>query len=150
MHPEAGPPRPEVYPDVSGSPVPQGPSSLQKIIPFLGIIASVICGGLWALYTTLRIGQNEPVDCLTPIIMVMFPAGLWIFSQQLDRILDPLFVIRDTLPRPLLVGAAFALPLVLGVICGSITRAGYGAMRWTVVISILGAYVLTRKRQVQG
>jgi len=125
------------------------PSAMQKILPFLGIILSVTCGGLWALYTTLRIGQSEPVDCLTPIFMVMLPGSLWIFSKQIDRLLDPVFEIRDRFPRPILVGAALALPVMLGLVCASIRTAGYGAMRWTAVISILGAYLLTRKRQVQ-
>ncbi|MBN1264132.1 MAG: hypothetical protein JXA25_01470 [Anaerolineales bacterium] len=134
-----------------GSPSPsREPSTVQKIMPFLGIILSAACGGLWSLYTMLRIGESEPVDCLTPIVMVMFPVGLWIFSKQIDQLLDPVFAVRDKYPRPIMIGAALALPLMLGIVCSSVRTAGYGAMRWTAILSIIGAYLLTRKRQVRA
>ena len=126
----------------------QASSTREKIMPFIGLILSVSCGGLWALYTTLRIGENEPVDCTTPLIMVLIPLGLGFFSKPIDQILNPLYRMRDNFPRPLLIGAAFALPFVLGIVCSSFSSSGYGAIRWTAIISILGAYILTRKQQV--
>jgi len=134
---------------VPAQPSPQQPSSRrQKVMPFIGLILSASCGGIWALYTTLRVGQGEPVDCMTPIIMVLLPLGLWLLSKPIDQVLGPVFAVRDNFPKPILIGAAFALPFVLGVICSSFSTAGYGAMRWTAILSILGAYLLTRKRQV--
>jgi len=96
----------------------------------------------------LRIGENEPVDLLTPFIMVVLPLVFWFFSKSIDRTMDSFYARRDQLPRPLLIGAALALPFVLAVFLSSFSSAGYGAMRWTAFLSISGAYLLTRKRQV--
>jgi hypothetical protein len=86
---------------------------------------------------------------MTVFILGGLPISLWIFRKQLGVLLRPLEPIRSNFPRPILLGIAFAIPVVLGVIFSSITSSGYGAMRLSAIISILSAFVLTRKPEVQ-
>jgi hypothetical protein len=125
--------------------LPDLPSSLRPLLPFAGLILSTSCGVLWTLYTFLRVGQGEAADCMTPFILGGLPIALWIFRKPIGVLLRPLEPIRSTIPRPVLLGAAFAVPVVLGVLLSSLTYSGYGAMRLSAIISILAAYVLTRK-----
>ncbi len=116
-----------------------------RLIPFVGLIASTSCGLLWTMYTMLRLGQGESADYLTPFIMAGIPITLWMVSGPIDRILAPFQAMRQRLPRPLLLGAALALPIVLGLACTAFDSSGYGGMRWTALLSIVGAHVLTRQ-----
>lgn len=120
---------------------PQSP--LRALVPFAGLIVSSSCGLLWGLYTMLRLGQGEPADLLTPLLAIGLTFALWIFQRPLGILMAPVSSALRPLPRPLLIGAAMALPVLTGLFCASLTSYGYGAMRWTVVISMLGAYVLT-------
>ena len=125
--------------------LPELQSNLRPLLPFAGLILSTSCGVLWTLYTLLRVGQGEAADCITPFILGGLPISLWIFRKPIVVLLRPLEPIRSTIPRPVLLGAAFAVPVVLGVLLSSLTYSGYGAMRLSAIISILVAYVLTRK-----
>ena len=87
---------------------------------------------------------------MTPFILGGLPIGLWIFRKPIGVLLRPLEPIRRTIPRPVLLGAAFAVPVVLGVLFSSVTSYGYGAMRLSAIISILAAYVLSRKPERAG
>ena len=130
--------------------LPQLPSNLRPMLPFAGLILSTSCGVLWTLYTFIRVGQGEQADCMTPFILGGLPIALWLFRKPIGVFLRPLEPIRRTIPRPVLLGAAFAVPVVLGVLFSSVTSYGYGAMRLSAIISILAAYVLTRKPQKAG
>jgi len=132
----------------AATPVPAArPSRWRALIPFGGLILSISCGVLWMLYTTLRVGQNEPVDLLTPLIMIALPLGMWFFRKPIDQLMRPFEPLRNGIPRPMRIGAAFALPIVIGLVCSSTSSYGYGAMRWTVLISMVGAYILTYKTE---
>jgi hypothetical protein len=113
------------------------------------LILSTSCGVVWTLYTFLRIGQGEQADCLTPFILGGLPIALWFFRKPIDAFLRPFEPVRSNLPRPMLMGIAFAIPVVLGVLFSSVTSYGYGAMRLSAIISILAAYVLTRRPEMQ-
>jgi hypothetical protein len=130
--------------------LPQLPSNLRPLLPFAGLILSTSCGVLWTLYTFIRVGQGEQADCMTPFILGGLPIALWIFRKPIGVLLRPLEPIRRTIPRPVLLGAAFAVPVVLGVLFSSLTSYGYGAMRLSAIISILAAYVLSRKPERVG
>lgn len=143
----AQPPKPPKKPVASKSTfkLPKLPSNLRPLLPFAGLIFSTSCGVIWTLYTYIRVGQGEQADCMTPFILGGLPIALWIFRKPIGVFLRPLEPIRSTIPRPVLLGAAFAVPVVLGVLFSTISTIGYGAMRFSAVISILTAYVLTRK-----
>ena len=129
--------------------LPELPSNLRPLLPIAGLILSTSCGVLWTLYSFLRVGQGEQADCMTVFILGGLPILLWIFRKQLGVLLRPLEPIRSTFPRPILMGVAFAIPVVLGVLFSSVTSYGYGAMRLSAIISILSAFVLTRRPEVQ-
>jgi hypothetical protein len=130
--------------------LPELSSSLRPLLPFAGLILSTSCGVLWTLYTFIRVGQGEPADCMTPFILGGLPIALWVFRKPIGVYLRPLEPIRRTIPRPVLLGAAFAVPVVLGVLLSTITSYGYGAMRLSAFISILVAYVLSRRPERTG
>lgn len=125
--------------------LPKLPSNLRSLLPFAGLILSSSCGVLWTLYTLLRVGQGEQADFLTPFILGGLPIALWIFRKPIGVFLQPLEPIRSRIPRLMRIGAAFAVPVVVGVLLSSLTSYGYGAMRLSAIISILAAYVLTRR-----
>ena len=144
------PAKPSKSPKVTTGPktpfkLPQLPNNLRPLLPFAGLILSTSCGVIWTLYTFIRVGQGEQADCMTPFILGGLPIALWIFRKPIGVFLRPLEPVRRTIPRPVLLGAAFAVPVVLGVLFSSVTSYGYGAMRLSAIISILAAYVLTRK-----
>ncbi len=130
--------------------LPELPSNLRPLFPIAGLILSTSCGVLWTLYSFIRVGQGEKADCMTVFILGGLPIALWIFRKQLGVLLRPLEPIRSTFPRPILMGVAFAIPVVLGVFFSSVTSYGYGAMRFSAIISILSAFVLTRRPEVQS
>ena len=118
-------------------------SPLRALVPFAGLIVASSCSVLWGLYTLLRLGQGEPADLLTPVLVMGLTLALWVFQRPLGALIRPVTMLLRPLPRPLLVGAALAFPVLTGLVCSSLTTYGYGAMRWTAVVSMLGAYVLT-------
>lgn len=130
--------------------LPELPTNLRPLLPFAGLILSTSCGVLWSFYTFIRIGQGEQTDCLTPFILGGLPIALWIFRKPIGLFLRPLEPFRQAVPRPVLLGAAFAVPVVIGLFFSSVTSYGYGAMRLSAIISILAAYVLTRKPDRAG
>ncbi len=123
-------------------------SARRFLVPVAGVVLSSSCGLLWTLYSLLRIGQGERADFLTFFIMAGLPVTLWLARKGFNRLLRPLEQYRRQLPRPLLFGAAFAVPIVLGLFLSTVQSSGYGAMRWTALISIISAFVLTRKPEV--
>lgn len=133
----------------SGSSSPRLREILRPLMPIAGLVLSTSCGVIWSLYSMLRMGQGEKADFMTPFILGGLPIALWVFRKPIGVFLQPLQPILGPIPRPILLGAAFMVPIVLGVVLGSLTSSGYGAMRFSAIISILGAYVLTRRPQVQ-
>jgi hypothetical protein len=145
-------------PDYPRAPMPVAPAPVRakrrgigcgNITRFAGLIVPLIIAGFWTLYTAIP-GHSEGIDLMTPLIVGGVPAALWFFRKQVDGLLKPFEPLRTKFPRTMLVGAAMALPVVLGIICSSTGGgAGYDSMRFTSLVSILGAHILTRRPEVQ-
>jgi hypothetical protein len=80
--------------------------------------------------------------------MAGLPITLWVARKGIGRLLRPLEPYRSQIPRPLQFGIAFAIPIVLGLFLSTVRSSGYGAMRWTALLSIISAFILTRKPEV--
>jgi hypothetical protein len=118
--------------------------------PVLALLPGAFCGGTWFLYTLLGIFKNEGIwgiDWLTPAILVGLPPLLWILSRPLDKLLMPLQSVRRSIPMPMRLGGALALPLVLSCCLTTVSTSGYGALHLASVISILVSFVLFRSPQ---
>ena len=100
--------------------------------------------GLWLIYSNLRAGQ-EIWDLITPLIMGGVPFMLRLYQEKIDQALQPVYDVTTQFPFAMRTGAAFALPVVIGLLTSTANSYGYGALRLTALISILGAYILTRK-----
>jgi hypothetical protein len=117
-----------------------------------GCLASPIMVGLlsfgtaavWFAYTSLS-PSSEGMDLTTPLAIGGVPFALRLFQKPIDRLLSPLYALLSKFPRPLLTGAAFALPLVFGYLFTGSGGAGYGALRNSTIVSVLAGYVLTRR-----
>ncbi len=102
---------------------------------------------LWLGYTTIR-SSYEGLDLLTPLLMGGVPFALRTLQKPLDKMLAPLYAVTRKFPRPLLTGVAFALPFLFGFVFTGSGGAGFGALRRSTVISVIAAYVLTRRTEV--
>jgi hypothetical protein len=121
-------------------------------MPLLALVPSMACGGLWFLYTFLGIFKSEGlqgIDFLTPIIVVGVPMVFWFYKKPLDKLLAPLDPIIGSIPTPLRFGIIFGVPMTLSCICSSVDSSGYGALRFSSLVSILIATILTRKTEVR-
>ena len=98
---------------------------------------------VWFAYTSLS-PSSEGYDFLTPAVIAGTPLALRFLQKPLDKLLGPLYKLLSALPRPLLVGAALAVPVVLG---GIFTRSvgGYGGLRRSAFVSVIMGYILTRR-----
>jgi hypothetical protein len=112
--------------------------------PSITIILSLFAAGLWFAYSSLS-PSSEGMDLMTPLIIAGVPILLRVFQKPLDRLLRPLYRALNVLPRPLLVGAAFAVPLVVGGIFNRSYGSGYQIIRRSTIVSVLFSYVLTRR-----
>jgi hypothetical protein len=100
--------------------------------------------GVWLIYSNIRAGR-EVWDLVTPLIMGGVPFLLRLYQQKIDDALKPLYQVTTQFPFAMRTGAAFALPVVLGLVTSTMNSYGYGALRLTTLVSILGSYILTRK-----
>lgn len=119
--------------------------------PIMVGVMSFGVAGFWFLYTSIRsmywnnFSLREGFDILTPLMMGGIPFGIRTFQKPLDKFLQPLYSYTSRIPFPVRTGAALAIPLVLGLVSSSITGSGNGALRFTMLISMFGGYVLTRR-----
>lgn len=120
-------------------------------IPFLAMLPALACGGLWFLYTLLRVGQEglAGIDLLTPLAIVGLPILLSVFRKPIDRFLQPMQKFRGGFTPAFRWGAALALPVILGLVCSAIGTSGYGALNLTAILSILISYFLIHTPRVQ-
>lgn len=158
QHPSEAPP-----PSEPSTPAPQAPTpgfelppgavtKMQNLVPralwpILPLIPSLLCGGLWFLYTFIGMFKSEGlggVDWITPAFVVGLPLLFWLFKKPLDRLLLPLKSPLQAIPKALRLGIALALPVFLGVACTSFSTIGYGGLRISALISVLAAAVLLR------
>jgi hypothetical protein len=122
-------------------------SALLKATPVLAVAPSVVCGGLWFLYTFLGLFKSEGivgVDWLTPLIIGAIPVLLWIFKKQVDQILLPLKPAVTQLAKPLRLGIVLAVPVLLGCACSTLTPSGYLSLNVSSFISVVAAAILMR------
>jgi hypothetical protein len=103
---------------------------------------------LWYAYTSLS-PSSEGNDLTTPLLIAGTPLLMQVLRKPLDKLMNPLYKLLNLLPRPLLVGAAFAVPLVLGGILTKSYGSGYGALRRSIVVSVVSGYILTRRPEVR-
>jgi hypothetical protein len=108
----------------------------------------LVTAAIWFIWGALHPVAEQGVDCLTPLLMAGLPIGLLVFQRRLDPYLLPLQPFVKRFPRALRTGMVFALPIVLGLLLSSTSSAGFGALRLTLVVSILGAYLLLHEPEV--
>lgn len=102
---------------------------------------------VWFAYTSLT-PSSESSDLTTPLLIAGTPLLIQALQKPLDKLMNPLYKMLHALPRPLLVGAAFAVPLVLGGILTRSSGYGYQGLRRSIVVSVVSGYILTRRPEV--
>lgn len=100
--------------------------------------------GFWLIYSSVR-GSYEGYDLMTPLVIGGTPLLMRLLQRPLDKILAPLYRLTRIIPRPLLVGAALAVPFMLGVFFSNRNGTGYGALQRSTILSVMLGYVLTRR-----
>lgn len=120
--------------------------------PILAMLPGVVIGGIWFLYTLLRLifGGTGGVDVLTPMILTGVPLLLWLLRKPLDKLLLPLQKLQGSFPYALRLGIALAIPMLFGCGCSAISTSGYTAMHFTALISTLFGYFLLHKPAVKN
>jgi hypothetical protein len=101
---------------------------------------------VWFAYTSLS-PSSEGWDPFTTALIGVLPLALRvpIIQKGFDDLLAPFASLRRQVPGALLTGAAFGLPFVVGLFCALSTSSGYWPLRFSISVSILGSYVLSRK-----
>ncbi len=134
-----------------GAPMPQAPgsspSTLRNLLPILPIVPSLLCGGLWFLYTFLGLFKYEGVggvDFVTPMIVGGLPLLFWVLKKPLDQLLSPLKPAIQSVPRPVRLGVCLAIPIFLGFGCSLFSSSGYLALNVSAFISVMTAGLLLR------
>ena len=115
--------------------------------PFLAVLPGAVIGGLWFLYTFLRmvLGGTGGVDILTPAILTGLPLLLWLLRIPLDKILFPLQKFLGSFPFALRLIIALAVPMLFGYGFSAISTTSNSAMFLTALISTLFGYFLLHK-----
>jgi hypothetical protein len=149
------PPVPAYAPAASPIPIQAPPKpttakssrSMKKFTPILALIPSLVCGGLWFLYTFIGVfksGSIWGIDCLTPLIVVGLPVLFLVLKKPLDKLLLPLKPSLQRVPKPLRMGIALAVPLLLSCGCSTLIPSGYLALNASSFVSVMTAGVLLR------
>jgi hypothetical protein len=112
--------------------------------PVMVGIMSFGTAGFWLIYSSIRVSNFRYLDILTPLMIACLPLLMRVFQKQIDNIAKPLYAITSKFPYATRSGAAMAIPIVLGVTTSSL-RSGYGPIRFTMLVSIVGGYILTRR-----
>jgi len=119
--------------------------------PLMVGVMSFGAAGFWFLYSSVRamnwssFTKYEGFDILTPLMMGGLPFGLRAFQRPIDKLLRPIYAITSSIPYPIRTGAALGIPVVLGLLTSSVTTYGNGALRFTMLVSIVSGYILTRR-----
>jgi len=142
----AAPPRSTPMPPQSGAST-RRVSAVKTLGPALAIIPSIACGALWFLYTLLGTFKGEGIggiDCVTPLIIGGLPVLFWVLKKPIDKLLLPLKPIIQGVPKPLRLGIALAVPIVLACGCSTLSSSGYLALNVASFVSVMTAAVLLR------
>jgi hypothetical protein len=121
--------------------------SLKKFAPMLAVVPSLVCGGLWFLYTLIgayKSGSIWGIDCITPLIVGGLPLLFWVLKKPIDKLLLPLKPIVQRVPKPVRLGIALAVPLLLSCGCSTLASSGYLALNVSTFVSVMIAAVLLR------
>lgn len=112
--------------------------------PILAILPGAVIGGLWFLYTLLRmiLGGTGGVDILTPAILTGLPLLLWLLRKPVDKILFPLQKFLGSFPLALRLIIALAVPMLFGCGCSALSTTSNSAMFLTALTSTLFGYFL--------
>ncbi len=128
----------------TAQPQPQGGLRGCLSSPIVTLLLSVGTAVLWFAYTSLS-PSSESLDLKTPLVIAGTPILLQLLRRPIDKLLNPLYRMLNALPRPLLVGAALAVPIVMGGIFTRSSGDGYGGLQRTALVSVILCYVLTRR-----
>lgn len=120
----------------------------RRALGILALTLPFISGLIWFVYSSLAPG-SEGWDCLTPLIIIGVPLLLLAFQRPIDSLLKPIQNMRRMAPKLVLRGAALALPFVVGIVCSKTVGTEYQGLRLSLIICMLGAYVLLRDPEVQ-
>jgi hypothetical protein len=150
--PPSTPPQPASPPAIVSTPgQPAGRSrnirALIAATPILALVPSVVCGGLWFLYTFIGVFKSEGiqgVDWVTPLIVIGMPIFFWVLKRPVDQLLMPLKPAITGIARPVRLGISLAVPVVLGCGCSLTAPSGYTSLNVASFISILVASILMR------
>jgi hypothetical protein len=130
------------------NPLPRNHDQSRRLLaasPLLVVVPSILCGSLWFLYTFLGVFKSEGIggiDCITPLIVGGLPVLFWVFKKPIDKLLLPLKPGIQTVPRPMRLGIALAVPFVLGCGCSTLSSSGYLALNVSAFVSVMTAVVL--------
>ncbi len=116
------------------------------------VLAVVGLGAGALLMTNNRVfTQREGLDLVTPLLMTGIPFLLVWFRRPVDRLLEPLQVVRQHVPRLVLVGMGLATPFVVAFLLYYVVGLSmYPLLRANVVVGVLASYVILRTPQPSG
>lgn len=132
---------------IQSRPAATGMQGILAASPILAVLPSLLCGGLWFLYTFIGLLKSEGiqgVDWLTPLIVGGIPIVLWIFKKPIDKLLLPLRPAIVTLAKPLRMGIVMAVPMLMGCMCSTLMSSGYLGLNISSFISVMAAAILMR------
>ena len=107
-------------------------------------LLSLGSAGAWYAYTSLS-PSSEGTDSMTPLVIAGTPLLLRLLQRPMDKLFAPLYKLLNVLPRPLLVGAALAVPVVMGGIFTRAGGSGYTGLQRSAFTSVVLGYILTRR-----
>jgi hypothetical protein len=134
-------------PVAAKSPTGGAGRSWRTFAPILMVILSLGFGGLWFLYTLIgayKAGNIWGIDWITPLIVGGLPFLLWVSRKPIDKLLLPLKPILQRIPKPLRLGTALVVPLLLSCGCSTLAARGYSALSVSTFVSVMFAAVLLR------
>jgi hypothetical protein len=89
-------------------------------------------------------GSIWGIDFVTPLIVIGLPLLFWLFKKPIDKLLLPLKPTIQRVPKPLRLGIALAVPLLLSCGCSTLASSGYLALNVSTFVSVMTAAVLLR------
>jgi len=112
-----------------------------------GWALSLFIAFCWFVYTSLM-RTSEGWDLLTPLIIGGISPLLFFTRRFTDPAIALFAKARNVFPTALRMGAAMAVPLVLGLMLALLSSSGYGSMRLTVLAGALASWALLRNPEV--
>lgn len=89
--------------------------------------------------------QREGLDLITPLLMFAIPLGLVWFRTEIDRLLLPLQVVLQPIPRLLLTVIGLGAPFLIGfILYNGFNISQYALLRWNVALGMLVSYAILR------